>query len=53
MLFGASGLALGLLLPFLMPSLATLYVSAALVGTCYIFYTVAVQHLIGAIGDGS
>lgn len=52
MLFGACGLALGLLLPFLVPSLATLFVSAALVGLCYIFYTVSVQHLIGSIGDG-
>src|SRR3978361_648809 len=46
MLFGASGLVLGLSLPFFVPSLATLYVSAALVGMCYIFYTVSVQHLI-------
>ena len=26
--------------------------SAGLIGFCYIFYTVAVQHLIGAMGDG-
>ncbi|HEY0338439.1 MAG TPA: MFS transporter [Burkholderiales bacterium] len=52
MLFGASGLAAGLLLPFLVPHLATLFISAALVGLCYIFYTVAVQHLIGAYGEG-
>jgi MFS family permease len=52
MLFGASGLAIGLLLPFLVPTLPTLFVSAALVGLCYIFYTVAVQHLIGSIGEG-
>jgi MFS family permease len=52
MLFGAFGLAIGLMLPFITPSLPTLFVSAALVGLCYIFYTVAVQHLIGAIGEG-
>jgi MFS family permease len=52
MLFGATGLVAGLLLPFIVPQLATLFISAALVGLCYIFYTVAVQHLIGAYGDG-
>jgi MFS family permease len=52
MLLGACGLAIGLLLPFIVPKLATLFVSAALVGLCYIFYTVAVQHLIGAVGEG-
>ena len=26
--------------------------SAALIGLCYIFYTVSVQHLIGSIGEG-
>lgn len=53
MLFGASGLAIGLLLPFILPSLASLFVSAALIGLCYIFYTVSVQHLIGSIGEGA
>ncbi|MFN7087728.1 MAG: MFS transporter, partial [Burkholderiales bacterium] len=32
--------------------LETLYVSAVLIGTCYIFYTVSVQHLIGSAGEG-
>lgn len=52
MLFGACGLLLGLLLPFMMPQLATLYVSAALIGMCYIFYMVTVQHLVGSFGEG-
>jgi MFS family permease len=52
MLFGACGLMLGLLLPFMMPQLATLYVSATLIGMCYIFYTVTVQHLVGSFGEG-
>jgi len=52
MLFGACGLFTGLLLPFLMPQLATLYFSAGLIGMCYIFYTVPVQHLIGSFGEG-
>ena len=52
MLFGTIGLLAGLLLPFFVPRLETLYVAAGLIGFCYIFYTVAVQHLIGAMGDG-
>ena len=52
MLFGALGLMIGLLLPFVFPRLAALYASAVLIGMCYIFYTVSVQHLIGAAGEG-
>ncbi len=53
MLLGSIGLAGGLLLPFLLPLLATLYVSATMIGASYIFYTVAVQHLIGTFGSGA
>src|SRR5512146_800778 len=53
MLFGACGLWTGLLLPYLVPRLEALYVSATLIGMCYIFYTVAVQHLIGSFGEGT
>ncbi len=52
MLFGTIGLLGGLLLPFLFPRLEVLYVAAGLIGCCYIFYTVAVQHLIGAMAEG-
>lgn len=52
-LFGACGLVAGLLIPFAFPRLAALFVSAMLIGLCYIFYTVAVQHLIGSIGEGA
>ncbi len=52
MLLGSLGLAGGLLLPFLVPRLATLFVSAAMIGFLYIFYTVSVQHLIGSFGSG-
>jgi len=52
MLFGTVGLLAGLALPFLVPRLETLYVAAGLIGFCYIFYTVAVQHLIGAMAGG-
>jgi MFS family permease len=50
MLFGSTGLALGLLLCFARPGLATLYVATTLIGACYIFYIVAGQHLVGAWG---
>ncbi|MDB5901343.1 MAG: hypothetical protein JWM26_221, partial [Betaproteobacteria bacterium] len=53
MLFGAIGLTGGLLLPFAVPTVPMLFVSATLVGLCYIFYTVSVQHLVGSIGDGA
>jgi MFS family permease len=52
MLFGTVGLLAGLALPFLVFRLEALYVAAALIGFCYIFYTVAVQHLIGALAGG-
>ena len=52
MLFGTAGLFIGLALPFLFFRLETLYIAAALIGFCYIFYTVAVQHLIGAMAEG-
>lgn len=52
MLFGTIGLFAGLALPFAIPRLEVLYLAAGLIGCCYIFYTVAVQHLIGAMGEG-
>ena len=52
MLFGTIGLLAGLSLPFFVPRLEALYVAAGLIGFCYIFYTVAVQHLIGTMGEG-
>src|SRR5262245_19481338 len=53
MAFGALGLAAGLAVPYFMPHLAGLLVSALLIGLCYIFYTVAVQHLIGSLAAGA
>jgi MFS family permease len=52
MLLGSLGLAGGLLLPFLLPRLATLYASATMIGCFYIFYTVSIQHLVGTFGSG-
>ena len=52
MLYGSIGLLAGLAIPFMFFRLEALYVAAALIGFCYIFYTVTVQHLIGALADG-
>src|SRR5262245_17265613 len=48
-LIGASGMLVSLLLPYLLPGMPALFASAAVAGTCYIFYVVSIQHLIGAL----
>ena len=40
----------GLLLPYLWPHIAALYISAAVIGAGFVFYNVAVQNLAGAWG---
>ena len=52
MLMGSLALGCGLLLPYLWHGFAALFISATLIGTLYIFYTVSAQHLIGAFGAG-
>ncbi len=52
MLMGSLALGCGLILPYLWSGLAALFISASLIGTLYIFYTVSAQHLIGAFGAG-
>src|SRR4051794_22601691 len=52
MLIGSLALCGGLLLPYLSRGLPALFMSALLIGTLYIFYTVSAQHLIGAFGAG-
>ncbi|MEQ1774303.1 MAG: MFS transporter [Burkholderiales bacterium] len=47
---GSSGVALGLIVPFLFPQLPALYVQAAAVGAAHVFYNVAIQNLIGGLG---
>jgi len=47
---GSCGLAAGLTLPFLFPSLTTLYLQAAFVGAAHVFYNVSIQNLIGSLG---
>ncbi|MFN7087016.1 MAG: MFS transporter [Burkholderiales bacterium] len=50
MLAGAVVLALGLIVPYLLPRLAILYLSAALIGIGFVFFNVAAQNLAGALG---
>src|SRR5882757_8494676 len=51
MLAGTSCLLLGLLLPVMLPALATLYFTALLLGSSFMFFFVAVQGITGAVGD--
>ena len=51
MLAGTAFFGLGLLLPFLWPQLATLYVSAMLIGIGFVFFNVSVQNLAGGLGS--
>ena len=52
MLMGSLALGCGLVLPFIWRGFTALFISATLIGTLYIFYTVSAQHLIGAFGEG-
>lgn len=49
MLIGSVGSAVGLAIPVFFPSVPALFVSAAVIGTSYIFYHVAVQQLVGML----
>lgn len=46
-LIGLAGMISGVLLPFIMPSLWSLYVSQALIGVSHIFVSISLQNLIG------
>ena len=50
MLAGSLGVAAGLLVPWLSPTLPALYASAALIGASHMFYNVSAQNLIGSLG---
>ena len=47
MVYGSLGISLGMLVPYLWPSLTGLYASAALIGASHVFYNVSVQNLVG------
>jgi MFS family permease len=50
MFAGSLGITLGLLLPWLSPTLPALYASAALIGATHMFYNVSMQNLVGSLG---
>lgn len=53
LLFGSSGVFIALMLPFLWPSLATLYFAASLLGVSFMIFQLATQTLAGAIAGPS
>lgn len=53
MMGGSVAMGVGLMLPWLWPTLAALYASAALIGTGFVFFNVAVQNLAGGHGPSS
>jgi MFS family permease len=53
MLAGSLGLALGSVLPCFISGTSVLYISAALVGTSFMAFQVASQHVTGDLGEGS
>ncbi|MCC7486771.1 MAG: MFS transporter [Burkholderiales bacterium] len=50
MLAGSLGIGCGMLVPGLWPSVAALYVSAALIGASHMMYNLATQNLVGSLG---
>jgi MFS family permease len=51
MLAGSLGFAIGLIIPYLWPSLTSLYLSAAAIGASYVFFNVAAQNLVGVLSS--
>jgi MFS family permease len=51
MMLGSFGVAAGLILPVVAPSLATLYVACALIGMSSLFFQVSVHNLVGSLGE--
>jgi MFS family permease len=53
MVLGSAGMCFSLLIPATLPSLAALFVSAALIGIANIFFHVASHNLVGSLGHTS
>jgi len=53
LVFGTSGICVALLLPAIWPSLAVLYITAALLGVSFMAFQIATQTLAGAIAKPS
>jgi MFS family permease len=52
LVLGSLGLGCGLLLPYFIPRLETLFFAVMMTGACYVFFQLATQQLIGALGSG-
>ncbi len=50
MLIGSVAIGAGAILPFLWPGMAALYVASVLIGSGFMMYQVAGQHIVGYIG---
>jgi MFS family permease len=50
MLIGSVAIACGAILPFLWPGMASLYFASVLIGSGFMLYQVAAQHIVGYIG---
>ena len=50
MLAGSVAIGFGAILPFAWPAMTTLYVASVLIGSGFMMYQVATQHIIGYIG---
>lgn len=51
LMFGAAGGALGMLVPFLIPGLPSLYVAAVMNGLLFAFCSVSLQNLVGLLSS--
>lgn len=51
LVLGAAGVTLSMAVPYFMPSLLGLFLSAALLGTSNIFFSLAMQHWIGLLAN--
>ena len=48
---GSAGIALGLVIPYLVDGIEVLYLSALVVGIALVFLNIALQHLVASFGD--
>jgi MFS family permease len=53
LVLGAAGVALAMSVPYFMPTLTGLFLSASLLGTSNIFFSLAMQHWIGLLGSNA
>jgi len=47
---GSAGVALGLVIPYFVPRIEVLYLSALVMGVALVFFNIAIQHLVASFG---